>query len=339
MSYPLVSIVTVVYNGVPYLHKYFDSLLNQTLKEIEIICVNNVSTDDSLALLKDYAKKDDRIIVVNSSENTISGGINTAIKLSKAKYICPVDQDDWVDPDMFKTLINASDNETVDIVCCDHYEYYNESNVRKMVNIPSCIANSTEDIKRYVLTNGGRLFTNIFKKKLFVDNELFYPEKKFYADNAISNALYCVADKIVKIDKHLFYYNVGNVSLTRNKDNFRFFDRLETANMLIENFKRLGLYKKYEEEIDYYHYKLYYKNTIIGCFPRFSRFPLEEINEIKNNYRLDLSKIKSNKYYKQRSLEISDLILNGINIHTFIGLLLFQLYKIIYTFKKLLKKK
>src|SRR5665647_9952 len=116
MNPPKVSIVTAVYNGAPYLDKYFDSLLNQTLKEIEIICVNNVSTDNSLEILQKYAAYDNRITVINNNKNNLSGAINLAIKRAKSKYICPVDQDDWVDVNMFKTLISHSENETADMV-------------------------------------------------------------------------------------------------------------------------------------------------------------------------------------------------------------------------------
>lgn len=338
MNTPKVSIVTAIYNGAPYLDKYFVYLLNQTLKEIEIICVNNVSTDNSLEILNKYAAKDQRIIVINNKENNIGGAINLAIKRAKAKYICPIDQDDWVDVNMFKTLIDHSDNETADMVVSDYFEYYSEKNFRKVTNIPDKIANSVEDIKKYILVNGGRIYTNIIKKDLFVDNNLFYPEGLFYPDNAIGAALYCVAKKIIKINEHFYYYNNGNISLTRSKDNYRFFDRLKTSNMMIENMKRLGLYEKFKEEINYSYYKLFYKNSIIGCIPRFTKFPVEYIKQIKNEFKDQRIDIENNVYYKHRHKNYEDFIIGWIKINTNLGFLLLGIYKLLIPFKKYINK-
>lgn len=337
MDTPKVSIITAVYNGAKYLDKYFDSLLNQTLKEIEIICVNNVSTDNSLEILNKYASKDNRITVIDNKENNLGGAINLGIKRAKSKYICPVDQDDWVDVNMFKTLIDHSDNETADIVISDYYEYYNESDVRTIINVPNEIANSVEDIKKYILINGGRIFTNIIKKKLFTDNNLFYPEHLFYPDNGISAPLYCLATKIIKVDKPLYYYNSSNISLTRSKDNYRFFDRLKTSNMMLNNMKRLGLYEKFKEEIDYSYYKLFYSNSIIGSIPRFTKFPLEYIKRIKNEFKEQGIDIKNNIYYKHRHRNYEDLIIEGIKINTRIGFVFLGVYKLLIPFKKYIR--
>jgi glycosyltransferase involved in cell wall biosynthesis len=333
-----VSFVTVVFNGAPYLDKYFDSLLNQTLKEIEIICVNNVSTDNSLKILQKYAASDIRITVINNKENNIGGAVNLGIKRATSKYICPVDQDDWVDVNMFKTLIDHSENETADMVCSDYYEYHNENDIRKIINIPSAINNTVEAIKKNVLLNGGRLYTNIIKKTLFIDNNLFYPENLFYPDNAIGAALYCIAKKIIHVNKHFYYYRVSNESLTRSKDNYRFFDRLATSNMLLDNMKRCGLYEKYKEETDYSYYKLFYKNSITGCFSRFSVFPSKYINQIKIEFNQQGIDIKNNIYYKSRNRTYEDFILGCIEINTNFGKVLFRLYKLLIPFKKFIYK-
>lgn len=338
MYSPKVSIVTAVYNGVPYLDKYFDSLLNQTLKEIEIICVNNVSTDNSLNILKKYAAYDNRIIVINNEENNIGGALNLAIKRAKSKYICPVDQDDWVDNNMFKTLIDHSENETADMVCSNYYEYYNDNDIRKIINIPSDITNSIEDIKKNVLINGGRLYTNIIKKDLFVDNNLFYPENLFYPDNAIGAILYCKTEKIINVNEHFYYYRTGNTSLTRSKDNYSFFDRLATSNMMLENMKKHDLYEKYKEETDYSYYILFYKNSISGSFSRFSVFPVKYINQIKKEFKQQGIDIKNNIYYKNRLKNYEDFILDCIGISTNLGYVLFRLYKFLIPLKRFIHK-
>ena len=333
-----VTIVTPIYNAASYLDKYFDSLLNQTLKEIEIICVNNASTDKSLEILQKFAANDNRITVINNKENNIGGAINQAIKIAKSIYICPIDQDDWVDVNMFKTLIDYSENETADMVCSDYYEYFNENDVREIINIPNKIANSTEDIKKHVLINGARIFTNLIKKDLFINNNLFYPENVFYPDNAIGSALYCMAKKIVKVNEYFYYYNTGNVSLTRSTNNFNFFDRLTTSNTMLENMKRLGLYENYKEEVDYSYYKLFYKNSITGSFSRFTQFPVKYINQIKSEFKLKDMNINNNIYFKKRHITYEDFILLCIYINTNLGFVIFGVYKFVIHLRNFIYK-
>ena len=99
-----VSIIIPVYNVEKYLQKCLESLVNQTLKEIEIICINDGSTDKSEEILKIFAQKDDRIIVVNKENEGQSVARNVGIKLAKGEFLGFVDSDDWVDLDFFEKL-------------------------------------------------------------------------------------------------------------------------------------------------------------------------------------------------------------------------------------------
>ncbi len=334
MNIPKVSIVTAVFNGAKYLDVYFNSLLNQSLSDIEIICVNNASTDNSLQILNDYASRDNRIVVINNKENNIGGALNIAIKIAKAKYISTVDQDDWVDLSMYKSLIESNIDESAEMVVSDYFEYFNERDIRKVINIPYESSNTTESIKKYVLLNGGRLFTNLIKKDLFVDHNLFYPENYFYPDNAICVPLYCSAKKITKLNRHLYFYRSSEMSLTRSKDNFRFFDRLETTNMLLINMRKLGLYDKYLEETNYKYYQLFYRNTIIGSIPRFSRFPKKYIYKTINDFKAQNLNFKNNNYYKTRNINYEDFIIKCIELNINMGYIFFFVYKLLIPFKK-----
>ena len=94
---PLISIIVPVYNVADYLKKCLDSILHQTLKEIEVICVNDGSTDDSGAILEEYAARDDRIILVEQENKGLSRARNAALKFIRGKYFMFVDGDDWID--------------------------------------------------------------------------------------------------------------------------------------------------------------------------------------------------------------------------------------------------
>ena len=103
-----VSIIVPVYNVEKYLKRCLDSLVNQTLKDIEIICVNDGSTDGSLAILDEYVRNDDRIVVINQENSGLSVARNNGIGVAKGEYLGFVDSDDWVSEDYFEKLHNSA---------------------------------------------------------------------------------------------------------------------------------------------------------------------------------------------------------------------------------------
>lgn len=110
-----VSIIVPVYNVEKYLRKCLDSLINQTLKDIEIICVNDGSKDNSPKILEEYAKKDNRIIVINQENAGLSVARNSGIDIAKGEYIGFVDSDDWIDLDFFEKLYYSATSNDTDI--------------------------------------------------------------------------------------------------------------------------------------------------------------------------------------------------------------------------------
>lgn len=113
-----VSVIVPVYNVEEYLQECLDSLVSQTLDEIEIICVNDGSTDNSLTLLNEYASKYPKIKVINRENGGLSAARNTGMKEAKGKYIGFVDSDDWVDYDFFEKLFMSAENNNASIAAC-----------------------------------------------------------------------------------------------------------------------------------------------------------------------------------------------------------------------------
>lgn len=115
-----VSVLVAVYNASAYLPVCLDSLLNQTLKDIQVVCIDDCSTDNSLAILDDYARKDNRIDVVRLSKN---GGQaharNEGLKVASGDYVCMLDADDWFSPDALESAVRAFSDAEVDCVLFD----------------------------------------------------------------------------------------------------------------------------------------------------------------------------------------------------------------------------
>ena len=112
---PKVSIIVPVYNVEKLLSRCLNSLVNQSLSDIEIICVNDGSTDNSLNILKSFSEKDSRIIIIDKQNEGLSVARNTGMNIAKGKYIGFVDSDDWVDLDFYEKLYNSAINNGADI--------------------------------------------------------------------------------------------------------------------------------------------------------------------------------------------------------------------------------
>lgn len=118
MAKPLVSVLIPVYNVEEYLERCLDSVLNQSLTRIEVICVNDGSTDKSLEILKKYQENDSRVIIVNKENGGLPSARNAGIERAKGEYVGFVDSDDYVQPDMFEKLYNTAKREKSDVVVC-----------------------------------------------------------------------------------------------------------------------------------------------------------------------------------------------------------------------------
>lgn len=120
---PKVSVIVPIYNVGKYLRQCLESLVNQTLEEIEFICVNDGSTDNSLDILEEYAQTDDRIKVISKANSGYGHSMNTGLSHAKGKYIGIVESDDFVCTDMFEQLYLRAEAEKVDAIKSNYYEY------------------------------------------------------------------------------------------------------------------------------------------------------------------------------------------------------------------------
>ena len=120
---PKISILIPCYNVEKYLSQCLDSVVNQTLKDIEIIVINDGSTDSTLKIINQYAKKDKRIKVIDKENEGYGKSMNRGLDAATGEYIGIVESDDWVDSDMFENLVKLADKYKVDVVKSNFYEY------------------------------------------------------------------------------------------------------------------------------------------------------------------------------------------------------------------------
>lgn len=234
---------------------------------------------------------------------------------------------------MYEDLWISNNNTNADIVIGKSYYEYNNDVTKIVENLPTKEM-STEEIKRYTLLNGCRMVTNIIKRKLITDNDLFYPEGLSYEDNANGPCLLLCANSFSFCDIPGYYYRINMQSTTHRLD-MRFFDRLITANIFYENINKLNLNEKYKDEIVFAYYKLYIYFSIIGSLnTSFERYPLSKIQELINNLKIPKAIIIKNKYYKNTHT-LRKFIVRSIWTFPHLGILI----SIINRLKKSLQRK
>lgn len=159
-----VSIVIPIYNVERYLRQCLDSVVNQTLREIEIICVNDGSKDTSLSIIEEYAAKDERVRIIDKPNSGYGNSMNCGFDMATGEYIGIVESDDYADPDMFEKLYACAKENDLDVAKAGFYYYYS---IPKDVSTPEPIATAAMCKRVFCPTQLGSLdkITSFFNIK------------------------------------------------------------------------------------------------------------------------------------------------------------------------------
>ena len=123
---PSVSVVVPIYNVERYLPQCLEALCSQTLRDLEIVAVNDGSTDGSLSVLQEWARKDERIVIVDKPNSGYGASMNCGIEAARGAYIGIVEPDDFPERDMFKRLLRMAQRHDCDLVKCNFFEHYED---------------------------------------------------------------------------------------------------------------------------------------------------------------------------------------------------------------------
>jgi len=147
---PKISIIVPIYNMEQYLSRCLDSLLEQELKDFEIVTINDGSTDNSLQIIQSYADKDKRITIINKDNQGVSAARNEGIEIAKGDYIGFVDPDDWIDPRMYKEMLQIAEKGQIDIVMCSYFREFGAHSKEKTYDLPNLTFFYNNDVKNYL---------------------------------------------------------------------------------------------------------------------------------------------------------------------------------------------
>lgn len=254
-----VSIIVPVYNiSEKLLTNCLESLLNQTLEDIEIVLVDDASTSEvTTHLLEEYkSRHETKIVLLTHDVNKRQGGArNSGIKIAKGEFIGFVDADDYIDKDMYKLLYNKALEDNSDVVDCNYTEVNENGDFIKHV-----ISIKDVSVDEEFLLYPGPIWSKLYSKKLIIDNELFFPENIFYEDDALSGIHFLCANKISKVNEFLYYYVKRPGSVVSNKK-ITIDDHMRSGGLYIEGMIKRGFFEKHKEIILARYFRVYFFYT------------------------------------------------------------------------------
>lgn len=241
----LITIIINCYNQEKYIEKCLDSVIGQTYKNLEILIINNASTDNTLKLCKDYQKKDKRIKIITSENVTLSVGRNIGIENANGKYLYFVDSDDYISKDVIEYLYNLINKYKVKIATCRPYIIYDYNYKEEIIEEKVEIIDSEAMLKKVLLIEdkAGTTWNKLIDKNLFIKHKF---EDRIVNDMNVMHKIIIEAKKIAYSNQKKYYYLLHSNSVTAKEG---------------INLKRL--IDKYEVSVDRYNYiKKYYPNMM-----------------------------------------------------------------------------
>lgn len=271
MTRPKVSIILPVYNVAPYLRQSLDSIIAQTLSDIEIICVDDGSTDESGQILDEYKEKDERIKVIHKKNAGTGAARNDGLKIATGECIGFVDPDDWILPNMYERLYNLLQDKGLDIVMFtpdvyndktgkhEGFLYFQDSNFPKFLD--DKVFNK-DDISPFSYPMC--VWNKLYRKRLFDENNIEFAEGLDFEDHKVIFKSLFTAKRIYFIREKLYVYRHSREGSILSDNDTRMFDHIKIYDIVENILKETGNWEKFH--LDFLRYKvhniLYYYTMI-----------------------------------------------------------------------------
>lgn len=307
---PKVSVIISIYNTEDYLAECIQSVLNQTLENIEVICINDGSTDNSLKILQDFAKIDPRIIIIDQENKGLSTSRNNALKIAKGKYCIFVDSDDYIDKNMLTELYRYANKNNLDMLAFSGYNFDKENEVidNPYWNFTYLPKNWHKTVFTYkealpfmnsmAVSSCLTMYNLDFVKK----NNLQFPDGLAYEDNIFWTKAFTSNAKFGILNKKFYKRRLHEASITHNwKKNFS--DWIKICDILLNYLRRINIDKSVFES--------YKRSRIRSVLDRFNKLSedekvtmkkevdyfIEKYKTVQTTAISGIPKVKSSKYF------------------------------------------
>lgn len=333
-----ISIIVSAYNTEKYLEKCINSILNQSYKNIELLIVNDCSTDNTKEIIEKYAKKDERVIFIDNKENKgLSYSRNEALRKSTGNYIGYIDSDDYIDINYYESLLNSLIKTKSDIAICDINLLYENTGKSERV---ACGNNKNESID--FINNGlaASVCNKLFKREVI--EKYSFSEGKVNEDLAVTLPL-LAEYKCVYNDEAMYNYVQRDNSIQNSKISDKRFDIFYGVDLTIERLNNINAPKEYihaivyQQIINLFFYVLTQEKNIFKRWKWFRKFnKLSKKYDLLNNkyYNEFISDLGKIKYYYKTLFKINSI---GLSLLASIEVSIFKFLKMLIT-KNVIKK-
>ncbi len=257
-----ISVIIPIYNVEKYLHECLDSIVNQSFRDIEIICVNDGSTDKSLDILEEYAKRDERIKIINQSNQGLGAARNKGLSVACGNYIYFIDSDDFIDLNTLEKLHDNIVSNRSDVVLFKFQQFDNNHNVHrrgiefKIDDIFGDIDYSNFtfiylDAKKHVMNSAFSACLKLYKKEFLNSfDDFYFPEGISFEDIFFHVKVMLRASKISFVPESLYYYRSNEESILNSSANV--FDIFKSIDMVDAFLKENDYYSTLENEFIFF---------------------------------------------------------------------------------------
>lgn len=220
---PKVSILVPCYNVEKYLRQCLDSVVNQTLKDIEVICINDGSTDGTLEILREYENIDPRVKVISKHNSGYGASMNIGLETAKGEYVGIVESDDFVELNMFETLYLEANKNSLDVIRSNFYLYNskqstNEKLDQSWVKHNEIYAPVVEELPFFQQPS---IWANLYNREFLNKNNIRFLETPgaSYQDTAFTFKVYACAKRFKMIEDVFLHYRIDNANSSINSTN------------------------------------------------------------------------------------------------------------------------
>lgn len=292
-----VSIIIPVYNVENYLVRCLDSIIKQSYTNLEIILVDDGSTDSCYKICDDYATKDNRILVFHLENHGAATARNFGVEKATGEYLFFVDSDDYIENDSIEKMLKLSNNGEKDIIYCDYNVAYSNDLIEKRKLIPFSISNNKAHILA-IPAPWGRLI----KRSFYIKCKVKFLEGKCFEDNAIMPLVSALANSYNYLEEPKYYYFQREGSALNNSYyNSKWEDIFEVLEYLYQGFVNKGLFDKYRDELEF----IYIEYLLHAANLRFIKYKegIKNIKLVTQVLKKKFPNWRKNTYYKQTSIK------------------------------------
>lgn len=299
-----ISIIVPVYNAMNTIIRCVSSLLNQTYRDLEIILINDASTDDTFDRLIELERLDpERILIINSDENRGPGGArNIGLSYATGEYIGFVDSDDYVDSSFFEKLLHEMITGDHDMVDCG---FYNEKNDMAILHTGRSTRGKLNDDQRSeLIVSGGYLWSRLFRRELFSEHNVIFRENCILEDSEILNQMIAYADSIGAVEETLYCYTSSKTSASHSYSSAIYIENICDA--MIANIglsDKIDNYEYLKQAIEYEVLQMYNYGIVMALKDAKAGATLDTTDYLKRLRRIRLEGVScgyENKYVKEK---------------------------------------